>query len=79
MGRAFAEVCRFVGCLPSELYKKHDPTIGDFHLIAALHKIEAEEEAEMLKAMGGGGGTGKKLSSGRGPIVPHVPYRRGGR
>jgi len=51
MGRALAEVCKFVGCLPSELYKKHNPTIGDFIFIAKYHEILAEEEAEKLKAM----------------------------
>jgi len=53
MGRAFIEVCRFVGCLPSELYEKHDPTIGDFLAVAKYHEILAEEEAEKVKAMMG--------------------------
>jgi len=71
MGRAFAEVCKFVGCLPSELYKYHDPTIGDFAFVAALKVIEDEEIQEMM-------GRSAQISSGvrGGSIMPHMPFKR---
>jgi len=53
MGRSLAQVCEFVGCLPSELYEKYNPTIGDFLFIAKYNEIKAEEEAEKLKALMG--------------------------
>lgn len=54
MGRSFMETCKFVGCLPSELYQKHEPTIGDFMAISALKGIEMDEEQELIASIGGG-------------------------
>jgi len=45
------EVCKFVCCLPSELYKKHDPTIGDFMAVSAYYAILAEEEDEKIRGL----------------------------
>jgi len=53
MGRAFAELCRWKGCLPSELYDKCDPTIGDMMFVSAYCKIKDEEENEKLKGIVG--------------------------
>ena len=53
MGRSLVELSEHVGCLPSELYKKHDPTIGDFALIRVYRRILAEEQIELLKSMVG--------------------------
>ena len=44
MGRSLMEMCKFVKCLPSELYVKHDPTIGDFLAVSAYWRIIQEEE-----------------------------------
>jgi len=49
------EMCRFLGCLPSELYKKHNPTLGDYVAIAAYYQIKEEEEAEKIRSMMGRG------------------------
>lgn len=46
-----AEACKFVGCFPSELYARHNPTPADFNFVAAYYKITEEEEAEKFKAM----------------------------
>lgn len=51
MGRTHIEMCRFLGCLPSELYKKHNPTLGDYYAIDAYWRILQEEEVERLKAL----------------------------
>lgn len=68
MGRAFAEVCKFVDCFPSELYKKHDPTISDFVFVAVMKTIEDEELEERL----GGSGGGNPIPSGNKMIMPHM-------
>lgn len=45
------ETCKHLGCLPSELYQKHDPTIGDFLAIYIYDQILREEEDEKLKSI----------------------------
>jgi len=57
MGRSFMEVCRFVGCLPSELYQKHNPTIGDYLAISAYWQVLADEETRKINAIMGAGKT----------------------
>lgn len=57
MGRSFMEVCRFVGCLPSELYQKHNPTIGDYLAISAYWQVLTEEENTKIKSVLGAGRT----------------------
>jgi len=47
------EMCRLLKCLPSELYEKHDPTIGDFLAISGYTKILKEEENERINAIMG--------------------------
>ena len=47
-------MCKFLGCLPSELYEEHNPTIGDVQAINAYRKILEEEENEKLRAITGG-------------------------
>ena len=51
MGRTLIEMCKFVGCFPSELYKKHNPTVGDQLAISAYWRIIDEEENERTKAI----------------------------
>jgi len=51
MGRSLMEMCRLLKCLPSELYQKHDPTIGDFLAVSEYANILREEENERIKAM----------------------------
>lgn len=46
-------MCKFLGCLPSELYVKHNPTPLDFEAIGAHRHICAEEEAAKIEAMMG--------------------------
>lgn len=73
MGRGFAELCKFVegGCLPSELYQRHNPTMADFAFVAALKKIEMEEENEKL------GGTSTGGASGSGQAPPYMSTKGG--
>jgi len=54
MGRSLLEMCKFLGCLPSELYQKHNPTVGDFLAISAYVKVVREEEDERIRSMLGG-------------------------
>jgi len=55
MGRSLADVCEFVGCLPSELYEKHpNITIGDFLFVGAFKRVQQREENERLRALAGG-------------------------
>jgi len=51
MGRGLLEVCDFVNCLPSELYEKHNPTIGDFMAVRAYYNVLAKEQDEKIRAM----------------------------
>jgi len=53
MGRAFAELCRWKGCLPSELYDKCNPTIGDMVFVSVYDRIRQEEENERINAIMG--------------------------
>jgi len=53
MGRSLLEMCRFLGCLPSELYQKHNPTVGDFLAVSAYYKLLREEENERINAISG--------------------------
>lgn len=53
MGRALMEMCKLLNCLPSELYEKHDPTIGDFLAISTYTQILKEEENERLNSIMG--------------------------
>jgi len=46
-------MCRFLGCLPSELYQKHNPTVGDFLAVSAYYKLLREEENERINAISG--------------------------
>jgi len=71
MGRGFAELCKFVDCLPSELYQRHNPTMADFSFVAALKKIEMEEENEKL------GGTSTDGASGGGQTMPYMSTKGG--
>jgi len=48
------EVCKFVGCLPSELYKRHNPTVGDFLAVSAYYGVLQEEENERIRSIMGG-------------------------
>jgi len=51
MGRAFVELCRWKGCLPSELYDVCNPTIGDLAVASSYYRIKTEEEWEKIKAL----------------------------
>jgi hypothetical protein len=42
-------VCKFLRCLPSELYEKHNPSMADMIFINAMIAQEQEEEREQLE------------------------------
>lgn len=74
MGRAFGEMCDFTGCLPSELYQKHDPTIGDFVFVVVRNNIKQEDMDEML---GGGQSSSTSGMGGGSMVMPHVSTKGG--
>jgi len=73
-GRSLAETCKWLKCLPSELYEKHNPTMADLMFIAGYTELEKNEEREAMQTSIPQGG-----SSGGGGIMPHIPYKRGSR